>query len=196
VLSQTASDVLLDASVLCRFAQFGLLKALRGYLGNRARITREVERELLRLSARSEFRQLRDYLAKDGIVARGEGKWPKRTNNLPNALKPQFSTLLELKRALEGREHAGHDRAHAGEIATVLMAKHRHSDLIIMDDDWGHDLGAKTYRLAVMSTARLTLEMVVADALTEEEGLAVFVSATPVEVGRDRYYQALRQIRG
>jgi hypothetical protein len=37
--------VLLDASVLCRFAQRGLVEKLRIYLGDRARVTPDVERE-------------------------------------------------------------------------------------------------------------------------------------------------------
>lgn len=184
--SRTASDGLLDASVLCYFAKHGLLKQLRDYVGDRAHITPDVERELPRLSARSEFRQLVAYLAKDGAVVRSEGKWPKRTKNLPDALKPEFSTVLELKRAI-----GKHERAHAGEIATVLIAKHRRSDLVIMDDDWDSDFAAKTHGLTVMSTARLTLEMVAADALSDDEGFLVFDSATPDSVGSDRYEDGL-----
>ena len=182
--------MLLDASVLCRFAKHGLLQKLRDYLGDRAHITPDVERELLRLSARSEFRQLHDYLAKDGAAVRSEGKWPKRTKNLPDALKPEFSNLLELKRAI-----GEHERVHAGEIATVLIAKHRRSDLVIMDDDWGSDFAAKFHGLTVMSTARLTLEMVAAGVLNEEEGFLVFDSATPNGVGRERYEDGLRRLR-
>jgi len=63
VQSRTASDVLLDASVLCRFAQRGLVEKLHIYFGDRARVTPDVERELRRLSARPEFRQLHDFLA-------------------------------------------------------------------------------------------------------------------------------------
>jgi len=182
--------VLLDASVLCRFAKHGLLQKLRDYLGDRAHITPDVERELLRLSARSEFRQLHDYLAKNGAVVRSEGKWPKRTKNIPGALKPEFSTVLELKRTI-----GEHERAHAGEIATVLIAKHRRSNLVIMDDDWGSDFAAKFHGLTVMSTARLTLEMVAAGVLNEEEGFLVFDSATPDGVGRERYEDGLRRLR-
>lgn len=190
MFSRTASDVLLDASVLCHFAKHGLLQKLRDYLGDRAHITPDVERELLRLSARSEFRQLFAYLAKDGAVVRSEGKWPKRTKNLPDTLKPQFSNLLELKRAI-----GEHERAHAGEIATVLIAKHRRSDLVIMDDDWGSDFAAKFHGLTVMSTARLALEMAAGGALSDDEGFLVFDSATPDGVGRDRYEDGLRRLR-
>ena len=188
--SQTAADVLLDASVLCRFAQHGLVKKLRDYLGHRARITPDVERELLRLSARSEFSQLHDFLAQDGAVVRSAGKWPRTTKNLPDALKPEFIRLLELKRAI-----GEHQRAHAGEIATVLMAKHRGCDLVIMDDNWGADLARKTHALTVMSTARLAQEMTVAGALSEAEAFAVFDSATPDGVGRERFEAGLRRLR-
>jgi len=190
VRSQSASDVLLDASVLCHFARHCLLAALRSYLGERARITPEVERELLRLAARREFAQLHDYLAKEGAVVRRHGKWPRRTGQLPDALKPEFTRVLELKRST-----SEHERAHAGEIATVLMATHRRADLVVIDDDWGADFAAKVHGLAVMSTARLTLEMVASGALDEDEGYLVFDSATPPGVGRDRYEQRLREMR-
>lgn len=182
--------MLLDASTLCRFAEHGLLGKLQAYFGDRAHITREVERELLRLSERPEFASLADYLAKDGAVARTKGKWPKPTKNLPDGLKAEFSTLLELKRAL-----GEHDRAHAGEIATVLMASHRQSDLVIMDDNWGSNLARLTYRLQVMSTARLAQEMVAGCALGEDDGFRVYDDATPDGIGRERFEKGLRQLR-
>ena len=188
--SQSASEVLLDASTLCHYAQHGGLQQLRDFLGGRARITREVERELLRLSKRPEFAQLADHLVKDGAIASTEGKWPKLTKNLPDDLKDEFARLLGLKRAL-----GEHDRAHAGEIATVLMAKHRQSELVIMDDNWGSDLARRTYGLEVMSTARLTLEMVICGRLDEEEGFRVFDSATPHDVGRERFKAGLENLR-
>jgi hypothetical protein len=188
--SQSAEELLLDASVLCRFAEHGLLAALRSYLADRARITREVERELLRLADTSEFRQLHDHLASAGSVARVRGRWPKRTKNLPDALKPEFARILGLKRSL-----GEHERAHAGEIATVLMAAHRHTSLVVIDDNWGSDLARKTYGLDVMSTARLAQEMVVAGALPMGEGFKVFDSATPRDVGRARYDASLQRLR-
>ena len=188
--SRTASEVLLDASTLCYFATHGCLQQLRDYLGDRARITREVEREVLRLTRRPEFAPLRDHLTRDGAVARTAGKWPKLTKNLPDGLKDEFARLLALKRRLDE-----HDRAHAGEIATVLIAKHRQSGLVIMDDNWGADLARRTYGLTVMSTARLTLEMVTDGALDEEAGFRVFDSATPDDVGRERFEAGLRRGR-
>ena len=188
--SRTACDVLLDASVLCYFAEHGLLQYLRDYLGEHARITREVERELLRLSTRPEFRQLHDYLATGGAVVRTVGKWPKTTKNLHDALKLEFDALHGLVRAI-----GEHERAHAGEIATVLMASHRRCDLVIIDDNWGSALARKKYRLEVMSTARLALEMVTVGALSEAEGFLVFDSASPEDVGRERYEAGLRQLR-
>lgn len=176
--------------MLCYFAQHGCVPQLREYLGDRAHITREVERELLRLSKRPEFAPLGDHLTKDGAVARSDGKWPKLTKNLPDDLKDEFARLLGLKRAL-----GEHEREHAGEIATVLMAKYRHSELVIMDDNWGSDVARRTYGLDVMSTARLTLEMVASGVLGEEEGFRVFDSATPDGVGRERFEDGLRRLR-
>ncbi len=190
MLSRTAPQILLDASPLCRFAECQLLSEMRTYLGERAHITREVERELLRLSAKPRFEQLTGHLVAEGAVARVQGKWPKRTKPLPDSLKPQFATLLALKRAV-----GEHERAHAGEIATVLMATHRRADLVIIDDDWGSDLAAKRYGLTVMSTARLALEMVLASALSEDDGFQVFDSATPAGVGRERFESVLGRLR-
>jgi len=190
VRSLSAALILLDASVLCRFAQHGLLAEVRAYLSDRVRITPEVERELLRLSVRSEFRQLHEYLARDGAIVRSHGKWPKRTAQLPDSLKSEFVRVLELKRAI-----GEHERAHAGEIATVLMARHRQADLVVIDDDWGASFAAKAHGLAVMSTARLTLEMVANGALGVEEGFLVYETATPEGVGRERYEDSLRRMR-
>lgn len=181
---------MLDASVLCRFAENGALAQLRAYLGDRARITREVERELLRLADRDEFAPLAAHLVKEGAAVKTEGKWPKPTKNLPDALKDEFARLLGLQRVL-----GEHERAHAGEIATVLIAKHRSSELVIMDDNWGGSLARKTYGVEVMSTARLTLEMVVSGALNEEEGFRIFDSATPDDVGRERFTDTLMRLR-
>jgi hypothetical protein len=187
MLSQSAQLVLLDASPLCTFAECCLLTELRTYLRARARITREVERELLRLSKRSKFAGLADHLEPSGAAPAG-GKWPKRTSPLPDSLKPDFANLLQMKYAV-----GEHEWAHAGEIATVLMAEHRRADLLLIDDDWGAGL-AKGRGIAVMSTARLAQEMVVAGALSRDDGYRVFDAATPREVGRDRFEAGLRRL--
>ena len=64
-----------------------------------------------------------------------------------------------------------------------------------MDDDWGARLGRETYRLDVMSTARLALEMVAAGAMTEELGFRVFDNATPDDVGLERFAETLSRLR-
>jgi len=180
VLSRTAQHVLLDASPLCRFAECSLLGALRAYLGSRARITREVERELLRLAERDAFASLAEQLRPQAGEI-GQGAWPKTTKPLPDALKADFANLLALKHAI-----GEHDWAHTGEIATVLIAEHRGADLVLIDDGWGASL-ARGRGLRVMSTARLVLEMVAADALSRDDGFLVFDAATPYGVGRDRF---------
>jgi hypothetical protein len=182
---------MLDASTLCHFAETGSLPELHAFLGDRARMTREVERELLRLAtARPEFSALSDYLTKEGAVARTSGKWPKTTKVLPGSLKDEFATLLGLKRKL-----GEHERAHAGEIATVLIAEHRGSGLVIMDDDWGAQLGREKHGLDIMSTARLVLEMVAVGAISEKMGFRVFDRATPDDVGRERFAESLGRLR-
>lgn len=187
MLSRTAQLVLLDASPLCRFAECSLLGALRAYLSSRARITREVERELLRLAEQDAFASLAEHLRPQAGETRGA--WPKTTKPIPNALKTDFANLLALKHAVDE-----HDWKHTGEIATVLIAEHRGADLVLIDDGWGKSL-AKGRGLRVMSTARLALEMVVAGALSEDNGFLVFDAATPDGVGRDRFELRLSDLR-
>lgn len=187
MLSRTAQHVLLDASPLCRFAECSLLDELRAYLGPRARITREVRRELLRLAEQADFSSLAAHLRPQSGEVRGA--WPKTTKPIPDALKPDFANLLALKHAM-----GEHDWAHTGEIATVLIAEHRRVDLVLIDDGWGKSL-AKGRGLRVMSTARLCQEMVVASALSEDEGFLVFDAATPDGVGRDRFEEGLSNLR-
>ena len=62
-----------------------------------------------------------------------------------------------------------------------------------IDDGWGRRLASRG--LQVMSTARLVLEMVVAEALGEDDGFRVFDAATPDGVGRDRFNEGLSSIR-
>ncbi len=177
MLSRTAQHVLLDASPLCRFAECSLLGALRAYLGSRARITREVERELLRLAERDVFASLVEHLRpKAGDI--GQGVWPKTTKPLPDGLKADFANLLALKHAI-----GEHDWAHTGEIATVLMAEHRGTDLVLIDDDWGASL-AKGRGLRVVTNA-----------LSRDDGFLAFDAATPGGVGRDRYEAGLSSLR-
>jgi hypothetical protein len=188
VLSRTAQHVLLDASPLCRFAECSLLGALREYLGSRARITREVERELLRLAERDAFASLAEHL-RPQARAIGRGTWPKTTKPLPDGLKADFANLLALKHAI-----GAHEWAHTGEIATVLIAEHRGADLVLIDDGWGAGL-ARGRGLRVMSTARLAMEMAVVGALSEDSGYRVFDASTPDGVGRRRYDVGLSQLR-
>jgi hypothetical protein len=187
--SACAQEVMLDASPICRFAEHGLLEPMRRYLGDRARITREVERELQRLSGQQQFPQIREYLCADGTIVRSDGKWPQRTGQLPSTLRADYVNLLQGK-----RRFGEHERAHSGEIATVLMAQHRGADLVVIDDGWGKNL-AKSRGLQTMTTARLVLEMVVAGLLSEEQGFTVYDGATPAEVGRSRYEESLSRLR-
>ena len=188
MLSRTAQQVLLDASPLCRFAECSLLETLREYLGSRARITREVERELLRLSEQVAFSSLAEHL-RPGAGEIGRGAWPKTTKPLPDGLKADFANLLALKHAI-----GEHEWAHTGEIATVLIAEHRRANLVLIDDGWGASL-AKGRGLHVMSTPRLVLEMVTAEALSSADGFLVFEAATPHGVGRDRFDAGLSDLR-
>jgi hypothetical protein len=160
---------------------------LREYLGSRARITREVRRELLRRAGQDDFSSLAAHLRPQADEVRGA--WPKTTKPMPDALKTDFANLRALKHAI-----GEHDWAHSGEIATVLIAEHRRVDLVLIDDRWGKSL-AKGRGLRVMSTARLCQEMVAAGALSEDDGFLVFDVATPDGVGRDRFEAGLSHLR-
>jgi hypothetical protein len=64
-----------------------------------------------------------------------------------------------------------------------------------MDDDWGAQLGREKHGLDIMSTARLALEMVAVGAISEKMGFRVFDNATPDDVGRERFSEALGRLR-
>jgi hypothetical protein len=146
-----------------------------------------VRRELLRRAGQDDFSSLAAHLRPQADEVRGA--WPKTTKPMPDALKTDFANLLALKHAI-----GEHDWAHSGEIATVLIAEHRRVDLVLIDDRWGKSL-AKGRGLRVMSTARLCQEMVVAGALSEDDGFLVFDVATPDGVGRDRFEAGLSNLR-
>jgi hypothetical protein len=61
-----------------------------------------------------------------------------------------------------------------------------------MDDDLGKRL-CRTRGIPRLSTAQLAAEMVVAEALDDATGFAVFDVATPAGVGREQFDEAVRR---
>lgn len=159
VSAAAAKLVLIDATVPHRFCDAGLLPQLVQYLRNNTQITPEVESEIRRSAHGNRYAGLR-LLERVG--------WPGTTGVLPPPLRAEFE---HLRRAAQ--QPGDSPDKHTGEIATVLTAQDASADLVIIDDELGKRL-AKKMGLVRMSTAQLALEMVVAESLTEVEGLALF----------------------
>jgi hypothetical protein len=189
-LGREARVILVDTSVFYRFCDAGLLSPLKSYLASRARITREVGREL--------FVAPLDNVHRD-LASLQNPPWPKKTGQVPTPLRPEANRLKDEARLREARAK-GVDVAeipaykHAGEVTTVLMAEHLGANLVIIDDDFGKSL-ARARKVPRISTAQLILQMVIDGRLSEDQGFAVFDLATPADVGRSRYDSALREAR-
>lgn len=189
-LVRDAGTVLLDTSVFYRFCDGHQLRVLKVYLASRARISREVAREL--------FVAPRDGVYRDLATIR-EPPWPKRTGQVPSPLRLDADRLIQEARLQDARDN-GTDIAdvplhkHAGEVTTVIMAQHLRADLVVVDDRFGKDL-ARARKIPRISTAQLCLQMVVEGQLSEGEGFSVFDLATPPAADHDRYLEALRNAR-
>lgn len=175
-----AKMVLLDATVPHRFCEAQLLLELISYLHDSAWITPEVGDELRRSARRNRYA---------GLRVLEHTSWPNVTDVLPPELRREYR---DLKRAAQ--QPGDPPEKHIGEITTVLMAAYLHAAVVIVDDRFGKAL-ARRKGLARLSTAQLALEMVHGGSLSEDEGFAVFDSATDNSVGRARYEQALRDSR-
>ena len=178
IVARHARVVLLDASVPHRFCDARLLPELITYLAQNAWVTPEVDGELRR-SARSETYASLRLLEHAG--------WPKVTEPMPLALRPEYSDLL--RAAQQPGDKPG---KHAGEVTTVLMAQHLGAEVVVIDDQFGKAL-ARRREIPRLSTAQLALEMVVEGHLAEDEGFAVFDCSTPADAGRSDYERAVAE---
>lgn len=177
-VARTAARVLLDTSPFISFAQGGALFQLAGYLGDRAAIALDVAEELRRNSA-GRFPELKtlDML-----------RWPPGE---PLALPPDLLADAADLRRLHS-EPGAHEAANRGEIATALLAGRLGDAVVVMDDDLGKRL-CRTRGVPRLSAAQLVAEMVVAEALDDRTGLAVFDAATPAGVGREQFEESVRR---
>ncbi len=154
--------VLLDASVIVNFCSAGHGRRLASYLGGAARLSGDAQVELLRLARSSPA--LRALLA----------TWPLAPPlELSVARAAKAAAICALLRA-----PGDHPNAHAGEVATVLLAEQLRDDrgvraLIVVDDRDGKML-AQRFSLPYRDTPQLIVEMVVAGALTEANGQRVW----------------------
>jgi hypothetical protein len=175
-----AENILLDTSVIVNFADAGMLIPLAQYLGPKAAITLDVDRELRRLAGTS----------RPTLATLDRMSWPARE---PLALPPPLLADADALRKLH-RAARAHEAENAGEISTTLMATTIPSVVVIMDDELGVNL-CRFRGLSRLSSAQLAAEMVAAGALDEESGLKVFDTATPAHVGRPGFEEAVARAR-
>jgi hypothetical protein len=179
-LTRDAQRVLLDASVIVNFSDAGMLIPLAGYLGSRAVITLDVDREVRRLAGSS----------RPALATLDRMRWPAGD---PVPLPPDLLADAEALRKLHSPAGA-HEAANRGEIATALLAARLANSVVVMDDTLGKRL-CQHRGVSRLSSAQLAAEMVAAGALDEDSGYAVFDTATPAGVGRREYHQAVERAR-
>lgn len=178
--TRDANVVLLDASAIVSFSEGGSLYHLSVYLGERAAITLDVHRELLRLS-HSQF---------PGLRALERLGWPP---GAPRALPPDLLEDALQLRKLE-TDPGAHEHANKGEISTALLAGRLRDDgvVVIMDDRLGRKL-LRRRGIAFLTSAQLALEMAAQGALDDDAARAVYAQASPQEL--DRFEQRLAGVR-
>lgn len=176
VLSRGANIALLDTSVVLNFADGGALYQLSSYLGPKAVITLDVERELSRLAGTS----------RSELVALERLGWPPGD---ALALPPDLLADAEDIRRLNARpgEHA---QANLGEISVALLAPRLNNAVVVMDDVFGKKL-CHMRGVSRMSSAQLSAEMVATGDLDPGTGLAVFQVSTPDGVGKPEFDEAV-----
>jgi hypothetical protein len=180
VVTRDAQRVLLDASVIVNFADTGMLIVLAQYLGSRAAITLDVDRELRRLAGSS----------RPALATLDRMRWPAGD---PLALPPDLLAEAETLRKLNALAGT-HVAANRGEIATALLATRLAGAIVVMDDALGKRL-CQRRGVPRVSSAQLAAEMVAAGAFDTEAGYTVFDEATPAGVGRSEFKDALERAR-
>ncbi len=179
VVARSATRVLLDTSPFISFAEGGALIILAQYLGDRAAIALDVDNELRRLATgRFPALQSLDRLA-----------WPAGE---PLALPIDLLADAEDLRRLNSSP-GEHEAANRGEIATALLAGRLRVPAVV-DDRLGKDL-CRMRGVDRISTAQLAAEMVAFGSFDEASGFAVFDIATPRQVGRPAFDEAVTRAK-
>jgi hypothetical protein len=181
-----ASLVLLDTSPFYYFDEAGHLRELRGFLNDRCKVTRQVDREL---------RIARDDGHIRADIFDSPSKWPRRTRPLPDVLDSDFQNHRRLAQEQEALLKPTSYRPprydkHSGEVETALMAHLLNADLVVMDDGYGKKLLLHR-EIARVSTAALAVQMQAAGVLTRQQSLAVYLLATPDHVGMPEFEAAV-----
>ena len=159
------SEVLLDTGPFCRFCEAGELSALATYLGPRAWITRDVEVELALRAKQDKHSALKTL------------QWTSPAFPRHEAIALTASQMKQVDRIRDQLAKPGDPMfSHLGEISTVLAANDRGKAAVMIDDIDGRRL-ARARELPIFGTAALVVEMVVAGALDDAAGLALFLSS-------------------
>lgn len=172
--------VLFDSSAIITFVEAGEIVRLTAYVGAKGAITRDVERELLRLS-QTRF---------PGLIALDRLGWPPGERL---TLPPHLLQEAEDMRRVELPPGAPADKDR-GEVATALMTQHLGNAVAVMEDDFGKRICARR-NIPRISTALLAAELAAAGALDVECGFTVFDLATPPHIGKSEYESALERAR-
>ena len=154
--------VVLDAGPFFRFGSAGYLLDMVAYLGTKAAISREVEKELLRNARSDEYAFLRAL------------QYVRPPVDVIDLSPKSAEELLDRSRA--ARKPGDHPDAHKGEISAVLLADEVGEALVVCDDPLGKRL-SKRKIVPRLSTPQLAAEMVAAGKLSHEAGIAVFVAS-------------------
>jgi len=156
------SRVVLDASPFFRFGSAGYLIELMAYLGSKAAISREVEKELLRNARNDEYAFLRSLQ---------HIQPPIEVIDLSTRSAEEL-----LDRARAARKPGDHPDMHKGEISTVLLAVELPDSLVVCDDRLGKRLSEKK-EIPRLSTPQLAAEMVAVSELAREAGREIFAAS-------------------
>jgi hypothetical protein len=176
VVTQGADIALLDTSVIVNFADGAALYQLSTYLGPKAAITLDVERELTRLAGTS----------RSELVALERLGWPPGD---ALALPPDLLADAEDLRRLNAKP-GDHAQANLGEISVALLAPRLNNAVVVMDDNFGKKL-CRMRGVPRMSSAQLSAEMVATGDLDTDTGFAVFDVSTPDRAGRPEFDEAV-----
>lgn len=170
-------EILIDTGPFCRFAEGknDQLEAFINYLGDRAWIMRDVERELAYRARKPEHAAL----SRPGW----DPKFPRHEALLieDRQTLQQIEDIVENQRRLRQKAiDAGATNlkpkdflSDRGEVATVLMAKKK-AWPTLLDDGWAAHTFAPNKGVTVFSTETLCVEMAYDGVLTEAHAFEVF----------------------
>lgn len=163
-----ADRVWMDAGPFFRFAEARKLNKLARYIGPAGCWVVDVANEI-ELRGFSPNQNLRTHPALQDLARLG---FPR--NQRGTSLRPEVNADVDVIRR-NWANADDHPKKHRGEIATVLHAEDLGGELVLVDDSEGRRL-ADAKRVPWLGTTHLCAEMVVAGALDEGDGKAIYLS--------------------